>query len=134
MSSFILRFRGVNILSNFLSIVSDEKGIEQEEIGKIKFLEEQTRTKWGELVELPQDFYIKTKKLIEDLRKKGDLEKAKKLEESLDTIINIRTRKILMLAYFKVNDDKLINKMTFEEKELFQLLREVIDEWQQKVK
>jgi hypothetical protein len=62
------------------------------------------------------------------------LEKAKKLEESLDTIINIRTRKILMLAYFKVNDDKLINKMTFEEKELFQLLREVIDEWQQKVK
>jgi DNA replication initiation complex subunit (GINS family) len=133
-SSFILRFRGVNILSNFLSIVSDEKGIEQEEIGKIKFLEEQTRTKWGELVELPQDFYIKTKKLIEDLRKKGDLEKAKKLEESLDTIINIRTRKILMLAYFKVNDDKLINKMTFEEKELFQLLREVIDEWQQKVK
>jgi len=60
-SSFILRFRGVNILSNFLSIVSDEKGIEQEEIGKIKFLEEQTRTKWGELVELPQDFYIKLK-------------------------------------------------------------------------
>jgi len=103
------------------------------------------RTQWteriqalGQLSSLPEDFYPRLRRMIEDLRvsSKTSPEKLREYEYvqnlSLD-IINCRLKKIISLASSSVQDSQALKNLTIEERDLYERVRRIVNEWRSKI-
>lgn len=103
------------------------------------------RTQWteriqalGQLSSLPEGFYPMLRRMIEDLKisSKTSPEKLREYEYvqnlSLD-IINCRLKKIISLASSTIQDSQILKNLTVEEKDLYERVRRIVNEWRSKI-
>lgn len=103
------------------------------------------RTQWteriqalGQLSSLPEDFYPRLRRMIEDLKisSKTSPEKLREYEYvqnlSVD-IINCRLKKIISLASSSIQDGQTLKNLTIEERDLYEKIRRIVDEWRSKI-
>ncbi len=92
----------------------------------------------SQLSSLPEDFYPKLRRMIEDLRSasKTSPEKMREYEYvqnlSLD-IINCRLKKIISLASSSTQESLTLKNLTLEERDLYERIRRIINEWRSKI-
>ncbi|MBS7654382.1 DNA replication complex GINS family protein [Candidatus Bathyarchaeota archaeon] len=92
----------------------------------------------SQLSSLPEDFYPKLRRMIEDLRSasKTSPEKMREYEYvqnlSLD-IINCRLKKIISLASSLTQESLTLKNLTLEERDLYERIRRIINEWRSKI-
>lgn len=103
------------------------------------------RTQWteriqalGQLSSLPEDFYPRLRRMIENLKvsSKTSPEKLREYEYvqnlSLD-IINCRLKKIISLASSSVQDGQTLKNLTIEERDLYERVRQIVNKWRSKI-
>lgn len=92
----------------------------------------------SQLSSLPEDFYPKLRRMIEDLRSasKTSPEKMREYEYaqnlSLD-IINCRLKKIISLASSSTQESLTLKNLTLEERDLYERIRRIINEWRSNI-
>jgi len=88
----------------------------------------------GQISSLPEDFYPRLRRLIADLRElsKNNPEKLKEYEyvrRLSQDIVNCRLKKIISLASIPGPKEHILKNLTIEEKELYEKLNKIINEW-----
>lgn len=125
---------------------------ELERMGIAKFREEEKldliklhKIHWKEraqtsraIAELPEGFYPKLRRLLEELRRKAvrDPEKMRDYEKAIriaKDIVNCRMRKIVLLASATAKTNQLLEKLTEEERILYNQINSIIGEWRTKI-
>lgn len=100
--------------------------VSREEISKYLYQEKQNLTVPASLVQIPWDFYNRTRNTLVKLSSSidpRDIENVKRISYMVNEITRIRLRKIVQLASLNISDQNLINRMTPEENLVFQDLR-----------
>lgn len=100
------------------SLVKISESISLDELGRILFQERQNINTPASLVKVPKDFYYRISVLLEDLKKENSLEALEQLRKArqlLEEIVSIRIRKIIQLAFLKISDQNILDKLTAEE-------------------
>lgn len=92
----------------------------------------------GQLSNLPEDFYPRLRRLIDELKaaSKTSLDKMREYEyvQNLSRdIVNCRLRKIVSLASLSTQESQILKNLTPEERELYERLRQIISEWRSKI-
>ncbi|MHA1835878.1 MAG: hypothetical protein ACTSYQ_02980 [Candidatus Odinarchaeia archaeon] len=97
-----------------------------------KVWSERATTKLGEL---EKDFYIKAKYYLDELKKQNItspnpilIRKIEEIEIPLNDLFSVRISKILKMAYRGASSSAM-NKLTLEEKWLYENLRDIIKLW-----
>lgn len=100
---------------------------------------------WRECIpssrEIPQmdyDFYYRLRRLLRDLREESEREPSgratlERAESQFKDIVNCRMRKIMHLAAAPPQTDAVLQKMTAEERVLYDHLSTIVNDWKQKV-
>jgi hypothetical protein len=92
----------------------------------------------SQLSSLPEDFYPKLRRMIEDLRaaSKTSPEKMREYEYvqnlSLD-VVNCRLKKIISLASSSAQDSQTSKNLNIEERDLYERIRQIVNEWRSKI-
>ncbi|MBS7648531.1 MAG: hypothetical protein QXK89_02300 [Candidatus Bathyarchaeia archaeon] len=92
----------------------------------------------GQLSTLPEDFYPRLRRLIDELKaaSKTSPEKMREFEHvqnlALD-IVNCRLRKIISLASIQTPESQILKNLTYEERDLYERIRNIIIEWRSKI-
>jgi len=92
----------------------------------------------GQISRLPEDFYPKLRRYLDDLEentakdpeKLREYEKGKQLSKD---ILNLRLKKIVSLASVPLQTEQLLKNFTGEERLLYEQLRKLIDEWRTRI-
>jgi len=92
----------------------------------------------GQLSTLPEDFYPRLRRLIDELKtaSKTSLDKMREYEyvQNLSRdIVNCRLRKIVSLASLSTHESQILKNLTPEERELYERIRRIISEWRSKI-
>ena len=92
----------------------------------------------GQLSTLPEDFYPRLRRLIDELKaaSKTSLDKMREYEyvQNLSQdIVNCRLRKIVSLASLSTQESQILKNLTPEERELYERIRQIISEWRSKI-
>ena len=104
-----------------------------------------TKIHWRECIpssrEIPAmeyDFYYKLRRLVDDLAEESKREPSRKIDldkaqSQFKDIVNCRLQKILHLAAAPPQRETNLQKMTAEERALYNKLSLIVSEWRQKV-
>jgi hypothetical protein len=94
----------------------------------------------GQITQLPEDFYPRLRRFIADLKleaskepeseKYQDYNRAKYIARD---IVNSRLKKIVALASAPKQTDQVLNRLTSEERFLYDQLLKLISEWKSKI-
>ncbi len=94
----------------------------------------------GQISDLPPDFYPKLRRFLFDLKNQAtqaqdsekfhECDRAKQLARD---IVNSRLKKIVALAAGPGQSDQVLNKLTKEEKLVYEQLVKIISEWKAKI-
>jgi hypothetical protein len=94
----------------------------------------------GQISELPDDFYPKLRRFIEDLKlevnKQSESEKYQEYNRAKQLardIVNSRLKKIVALSAAPAQTDQVIKKLSSEEKYFYEQLVKIISEWKAKI-
>jgi hypothetical protein len=91
----------------------------------------------GQISELPEDFYPKLRRYLNDTRKEAtQLEKMQEHEKSKQLacdIVNSRLRKIIALSSGPIQADQLTKRMTKEERLIYDQLEKLITRWRNRI-
>jgi hypothetical protein len=91
----------------------------------------------GQISELPEDFYPKLRRYLDDTRKEAtQLEKMQEHEKSKQLacdIVNSRLRKIVALSSGPTQADQLTKRMTKEERLIYDQLEKLITQWRNRI-
>ncbi|MEM3591179.1 MAG: hypothetical protein QW702_03665 [Candidatus Bathyarchaeia archaeon] len=92
----------------------------------------------GQLATLPEDFYPRLRRLINDLKaaSRTSPEKMREYEyvqNLAQDIVNCRLRKIVSLASISTQEGQTPKNLTLEEKSLFDSIRQIVNEWVSKI-
>jgi hypothetical protein len=91
----------------------------------------------GQISELPEDFYPKLRRYLNDARKEAtQLEKMQEHEKSKQLacdIVNSRLRKIIALSSGPIQADQLTKRMTKEERLIYDQLEKLINRWRNRI-
>jgi len=92
----------------------------------------------GQLSTLPEDFYPRLRRLIDELKtaSKTSLDKMREYEYVRNLsrdIVNCRLRKIVSLASLPTQESQILKNLTPEERELYGHVRRIISEWRSKI-
>ncbi len=84
------------------------------------------------------NFYFNLRRFSEKLKDEsvGNIEKMNDLEKvnsMAQDIINCRVRKLVSLATSQVDQSEIIKNLTFEEKMLFDTIKELVSNWKKKI-
>jgi len=91
-----------------------------------------------EIPPMEYDFYYKLRALINDLAEESNRDPSRKIEldkaqSQFKDIVNCRVQKILHLAAAPPQRETNLQKMTAEERALYNQLSRIVSEWKQKV-
>ncbi|MEM1507470.1 MAG: hypothetical protein QW241_06435 [Candidatus Bathyarchaeia archaeon] len=92
----------------------------------------------GQLATLPEDFYPRLRRLINELKaaSRTSPEKMREYEyvqNLAQDIVNCRLRKIVSLASISMQESQTPKNLTPEEKSLFDSIRQIVNEWVSKI-
>jgi len=94
----------------------------------------------GQISELPEDFYPKLRRFIDDLKdqasKQSESEKYQEFNRAKQLardIVNSRLKKIVALSAAPIQSDQVLKKFTNEEKFVYDQLVKIISEWKAKI-
>lgn len=92
----------------------------------------------GQLATLPEDFYPRLRRLINELKdsSKASPERMREYEyvqNLAQDIVNCRLRKIVSLASISMPEGQALKNLTFEEKSLYDSVRQIVSEWRSKI-
>ena len=94
----------------------------------------------GQISELPEDFYPKLRRFIDDLKnqasKQSESEKYQEFNRAKQLardIVNSRLKKIVALSAAPIQSDQVLKKFTNEEKFVYDHLVKIISEWKAKI-
>ena len=91
----------------------------------------------GQISELPEDFYPKLRRYLNDTKKEAtQLEKMQEHEKSKQLacdIVNSRLRKIIALSSGPIQADQLTKRMTKEERLIYDQLEKLINRWRNRI-
>ena len=92
----------------------------------------------GQLSTLPENFYPRLRRLINDLKaaSKASPEKMREYEyvhNLSQDIVNCRLKKILSLASLTMHESQILKKLTPEEREIYERIRQIIIDWKSKI-
>lgn len=113
-----------------------EGGLDAAKLYKIQWTERIQSV--GQLSTLPEGFYPRLRRLINDLKaaSKTSPEKLREYEQVQNLaqdIVNCRLRKIIYLASTPVPESQAPKNLTSEEKSLYESVRHIINEWRSKI-
>ncbi len=125
---------------------------ELERMGIAKFREEEKldliklhKIHWKEraqtsrtIAQLPENFYPKLRRFLEELKRKAvkDPEKMRDYEKAVriaKDIVNCRMRKIVLLASTAAKTNQFLEKLTEEERILYDQISSIISGWRTKI-
>jgi len=91
-----------------------------------------------EIPQMDHDFHYRLRRLLHELREEAEREPSRrvmleKAESQFKDIINCRMHKILYLAAAPPQADVVLQKMTAEERVLYNHLSTIVNEWKRKV-
>lgn len=116
--------------------IIDERSVDLSFISKVAWKESRT----DQLVPLEPTFYVKVRKYLKTLNEKAKvnpetLNEKRSVEVRLTDIVNCRTQKIVSLALTGAQPPReVFDRLTPEEKILFNELRGLITRWRQTIK
>ena len=94
----------------------------------------------GQISELPADFYPKLRRFLKDLKEQAtQTQESEKFQECdrvkhlARDIVNSRMKKIVALAAGPGQSDQVLNKLTKEERIVYEQLVKIISEWKAKI-
>lgn len=92
----------------------------------------------GQLSSLPEDFYPRLRRLIDELKvaSKASLDKMREYEYVRNLsrdIVNCRLRKIVSLASLPMQESQFLKNLTIEERELYEQIRRIISKWRSQI-
>lgn len=92
----------------------------------------------GQLSTLPENFYPKVRRLINELKQSSKMspEKLREYEHVqnlIQDIVNCRLRKLVSLATIPVPESQATKNFTPEEKELYEQVKRIVSEWRFKI-
>lgn len=92
----------------------------------------------GQLSTLPEDFYPRLRRLIDELRaaSRASPEKMREYEyvqNLAQDIVNCRLRKIISLASISAPESHVLKNLTPEERVLYERIRQIVAEWRSKI-
>ncbi|MBS7639237.1 MAG: hypothetical protein QW600_02305 [Candidatus Bathyarchaeia archaeon] len=92
----------------------------------------------GQLSTLPEDFYPRLRRLIDELKaaSKVSPEKMREYEyvqNLAQDVINCRLRKIISLASIPAPESHILKNLTLEEKELYERIHQIIADWRARI-
>lgn len=92
----------------------------------------------GQLSTLPEDFYPRLRRLINELRvtSKTSPEKMREYEYAhnlAQDVVNCRLRKIISLASIPVSEGQILKNLTLEERKLYERIHQIVTEWRAKI-
>ncbi len=94
----------------------------------------------GQITQLPEEFYPRLRRFIADLKlnasKEPESEKYQEYNRAkyiARDIVNSRLKKIISLASAPKQTDQVLNRMTSEERILYEQLLKLIAEWKSKI-
>ena len=124
----IERGRAVRVLRGIASQLADsglvrlgEEPLTLKDVAAMRWLEASEEG----LIKLPDYFYIRAAKLVQNLKD----DKKTGIQNDLQEIMDIRVRKIIKLVFLKDPPTGLLEKLQPEEKFLYNLLREALNGW-----
>ncbi|MEM2092580.1 MAG: hypothetical protein QXR59_04760, partial [Candidatus Bathyarchaeia archaeon] len=87
---------------------------------------------------LPEDFYPRLRRLIDELKaaSKVSPEKMREYEyvqNLAQDVINCRLRKIISLASIPAPESHILKNLTLEEKELYERIHQIIADWRARI-
>jgi len=129
-----------NALSREGAVTIREEPVSLEKLSSIAYNEE-SLVKKLQLVKIPKYFYMLVSSVAEELQEKLKMkadvslfEDYMKLEELYITIGRLRVRKILNFLLLPTVPQEVFEKLSEEEKALFNLLREALLEWMKRLR
>ncbi|MEM2341152.1 MAG: hypothetical protein QXX94_02095 [Candidatus Bathyarchaeia archaeon] len=92
----------------------------------------------GQLSSLPEDFYPRLRRLINELKAVSRVSPEKMREYEYvqnlaQDIVNCRLRKIITLASLSAPESHILKSLTPEERDLYERIRQIIIEWRAKI-
>jgi hypothetical protein len=92
----------------------------------------------GQISELPEDFYPKLRRYIDNLKEEmlRHPEKVREHEKAMHLacdIVNARLKKIIALSAGPVKTEQIMKKVTSEERVIFEQLGKIIAEWRTQI-
>jgi len=92
----------------------------------------------GQLSTLPEDFYPRLRRLIDELRaaSRTSPEKMREYEyvqNLAQDIVNCRLRKIISLASIPAPESQVLKNLTLEERALYERIHQIVSEWRSKI-
>ena len=92
----------------------------------------------GQISELPEDFYPKLRRYIENLKEEMTRhpEKVREHEKAMHLaydIVNARLKKIIALSAGPMKTEQIMKKVTSEERIIFEQLGKIIAEWRTQI-
>jgi len=113
-----------------------EDGLDAAKIYKIQWTERIQAL--GQLSTLPENFYPKVRRTINELKQssKTSPEKLREYEYIQNLtydIINCRLRKLISLATIQLPESQAIKNLTPEEKDLYERVRRIVSDWRSKI-
>ncbi|MEM1607380.1 MAG: hypothetical protein QW341_05570 [Candidatus Bathyarchaeia archaeon] len=113
-----------------------ESGLDAAKIYKIQWTERIQAV--GQLSALPEDFYPRLRRLINELKAASRISPEKMREYEYvqnlaQDIVNCRLRKIVSLASIPMQEGQTPKNLTPEEKSLYDNVRQIVSEWRSKI-
>lgn len=113
-----------------------EDGFDAAKIYKIQWTERIQAL--GQLSTLPENFYPKVRRFINELKlsSKMNPEKLREYEHVqnlIQDIVNCRLRKLVSLATIPVSESQAVKNLTPEERELYERVKRIVSDWKSKI-
>jgi DNA replication factor GINS len=94
----------------------------------------------GQISELPEEFYPKLRRFLKDLKNQATqsqqsekFQECERVKHLARDIVNSRLKKIVALASGPGQSEQVLNKLTKEEKIIYEQLVKIISEWKAKI-
>lgn len=113
-----------------------EDGLDAAKVYKIQWTERIQAL--GQLATIPENFYPKIRRVINELKQasKTSLEKLREYEHVQNLaqdIVNCRLRKLVSLATIPLPEGQAIKNLTPEERELYERIKRIVSDWRSKI-
>ncbi|MEM1556978.1 MAG: hypothetical protein QXR44_00550 [Thermoproteota archaeon] len=119
-------YRGIaNYLSDSGWVKMSEEHLTIKDIASMRWLESSDEA----LIKLPDFFYLKAMKLMEDSKSSKTIE----IQNDLQEIIDIRLRKLIKLVFLKEVPTSILERLQPEELLLYNFLKETLSTWQREL-
>ncbi|MCY0849999.1 DNA replication complex GINS family protein [Sulfuracidifex metallicus] len=101
-----------------------------DDLGRILFQEKQRPNVPASITKTDDSLYQKMKELIIDLRNSNNISSLEQMRKAISIaaeISSLRIRKVVQLSLLDIKDEKIMDKMTQEERLIFYSIREILE-------